>query len=223
MRRPYFYTTLIALLLIAIGWAAYGFSLRLPLFSDDIPHFQWVEKQTWWGVLTSSLWGVGFYRPLTFLVWKLLRSLQGSFHAPTLHGLNLALHLLNAFLVWGLINRRVRKAGWLVGGASALLFLLYPFSYQAVPWVGPLTHLLVTTITLGSLCLYRIADSRTFSLLRILLSWPFWRRWPMRRAFWPRRCFACCCGQVRTGPGSPRSSAAPVSTGWARWWGWPSG
>lgn len=168
MRRPFFSTILIALSLIIIGWTAYGFSLRLPLFSDDIPHFQWVEKQTWWGVLTSSLWGVGFYRPLTFLVWKFLRSLQGGFHAPTLHGVNLMLHLLNAFLVWSLVNRQVRRDGWLVGGASALLFLLYPFSYQAVPWVGPLTHLLVTTITLGSLCLYRIADSRTSGLLRAL-------------------------------------------------------
>lgn len=53
MRRPYCYNTLIALLLIAIGWAAYGFSLRLPLFSDDIPHFRWMEGQTWLGILTG--------------------------------------------------------------------------------------------------------------------------------------------------------------------------
>ncbi len=150
---------LIAIMLVAIWGVAYGFSLRMPLFLDDIPHFRWMEGQTWLGILTSSR-GIGYYRPLPFLVWKLLRSLQGVFHAPTLHWINLVLHLLNTFLVYGLVNRQARKQGWLVGGASALLFLLYPFSYQAVPWVGSLTHPLVTIITLGSLYLYRIAESR---------------------------------------------------------------
>lgn len=162
MRRPYCYNTLIALLLIAIGWAAYGFSLRLPLFSDDIPHFRWMEGQTWLGILTSSQ-GVGYYRPLPFLIWKLLRSLQGGFHAPTLHGVNLALHLLNGLLVWKLVNRHAQN-GNLVSGAAALLFLLYPFSYQAVPWVGSLTHPLVTAIILSSLSLYLLAESRPYGL-----------------------------------------------------------
>ncbi len=166
MRRSYFYTTLIALLLIAIGWAAYGFSLRLPLFSDDIPHFRWMEGQTWLGILTSSQ-GVGYYRPLPFLIWKLLRSLQGGFHAPTLHAVNLMLHLLNAFLIWGLVNRQAQN-GRLVGGAAALLFLLYPFSYQAVPWVGALTHPLVTAILLSTLNLYLSAGSPPSGPLRTL-------------------------------------------------------
>jgi hypothetical protein len=37
---------------------------------------------------------------------------------------------------------------------SAGLFLVYPFSYQAVPWVGSLSHLLVTTLVLSSIAFY---------------------------------------------------------------------
>lgn len=166
MRRPYFSTILIALSLIIIGWTAYGFSLRLPLFSDDIPHFRWMEGQTWLGILTSSR-GVGYYRPLPFMIWKLLRSLQGGFHAPTLHGVNLVLHLLNGLLVWKLVNRHAQN-GNLAGGAAALLFLLYPFSYQAVPWVGSLTHPLVTAIILSSLNLYLSAEFRPSGFLSTL-------------------------------------------------------
>lgn len=168
MRGQRVRAVLIALSLVLLGWAAHGFSLWLPLFSDDIPHFQWVAAETLIGVLTSSVWGVGFYRPLTFLIWKLAQILQGGFHAPTLHGINLALHLANTFLVWGVVCRQVRKEGWLTGGATALLFLLYPFSYQTVPWVVPLTHLLVTALVLGSLLLNQIAESRSSRILNAL-------------------------------------------------------
>lgn len=167
MMKPLRSSVLFLMALTIIWWAAYGFALRLPLFSDDIPHFRWLEGQTPWGILTSSR-GIGYYRPLPFLIWKLLRTLQGGFHAPTLHGVNLVLHLLNTFLVWSLVNRQARKGDWLVGGASALLFLLYPFSYQAVPWVGSLTHPLVTALILGSLYLHRVAESRPFGLAGVL-------------------------------------------------------
>ncbi|MDW8068918.1 MAG: hypothetical protein RML46_08400 [Anaerolineae bacterium] len=158
---------LVALGLIVLCGITYGFSLRLPLFSDDIPHFRWMEGQTWLGILISSR-GIGYYRPLPFLVWKLLRSLQGGLNAPTLHGINLALHLLNAFMVWGVVNRQLGKKRWGVGEASALLFLTYPFSYQAVPWVGALTHPLVTAIILGSLYLNLRAKSHPAGLWHAL-------------------------------------------------------
>lgn len=159
MRHLHIRNLLIALGLVMIWGVTYGFSLRLPLFSNDIPHFRWLEGQTWLGILVSSR-GIGYYRPLPFLIWKLLQSLQGGFHAPTLHGVNLGLYLLNTFLVWALFQKQAQGKGWLIGGACALLFLLYPFSYQAVPWVGSLTHPLVTAIILGSLHLYRSAGSR---------------------------------------------------------------
>jgi len=45
-RRRFYIAPLIALSLATIGGLTYGFSLRLPLFSDDIPHFRWLEGQT---------------------------------------------------------------------------------------------------------------------------------------------------------------------------------
>ena len=130
--------TLILLALLAIGILTYGFSLRLPLFLDDMPHFRWLQWQTLTGILRSSrgLGHLGYYRPLPFLLWKALWFLQGQLHPPTLHAVNLGLHLLNTILVWGIVKGQCRERGTVLGTASALLFLLYPFSYQAVPWVG---------------------------------------------------------------------------------------
>ena len=155
--------TLILLALLAIGILTYGFSLRLPLFLDDMPHFRWLQWQTLTGILRSSrgLGHLGYYRPLPFLLWKALWFLQGQLHPPTLHAVNLGLHLLNTILVWGIVKGQCRERGTVLGMSSALLFLLYPFSYQAVPWVGSLTHPLVAALILGSLRLYQMCESRS--------------------------------------------------------------
>lgn len=144
------------LLLTLIGLWAYGFSLQLPFFLDDIEHFRWLEWHSLPSVWRSAR-PFGYYRPLPFTLWKLLRQLQGRYDPPTLHALNLALHILNACLVWVLVAGRRAKGGVAVGLAAAALFLLFPFSYQAVPWVGSLTHPLVTVLILGSLVLNQLA------------------------------------------------------------------
>lgn len=43
---------------------------------------------------------------------------------------------------------------WWRAFISATLFLAFPFSYQAVPWVGSLSHILVTTLILLSVASY---------------------------------------------------------------------
>lgn len=159
--------TLIPLVLLIAGSLTYGFSLRLPLFLDDVVHFRWLQGQDWGDILVSAR-GIGYYRPLPFLLWKALWIFQGKLHAPTLHGVNLVLHLFNSLLVWGILRWQWREKGQWVGVASALLFLLYPFSYQAVPWVGALAHPLVAALILGSLYLYRMADSRSSCFLKAL-------------------------------------------------------
>lgn len=154
------------LVLLAVGGLTYGFSLRLPLFSDDIPHFHWLQSHNVLEILSSSR-GLGYYRPLPFLVWKALWSLQGQLHSPTLHAINLVLHLLNTLLVWGVVKNRSQNRGSVLGAGSALLFLLYPFSYQAVPWVGSLTHPLVAALILCSLHLYQIGRQRSSRWLQV--------------------------------------------------------
>lgn len=139
-------------LIVSIGMAAYGFSMRLPFFWDDLLHFRWLEERT-----LAQVWCApqvfSHYRPLPFTIWKALRGLQGRYDAPLQHALPLGLHILNAVLILALVGRQQRQAGLLTALGAAVLFLLYPFSYQAVPWVGALTHPLVTALILGSLLL----------------------------------------------------------------------
>ncbi len=143
--------------ILAVGLLTYGFTLRLPLFLDDMVHFRWLQWQTVDGILWSSR-GLGYYRPLPFLIWKLLWSLQGTLHPPTLHAVNLGVHLLNGLLVWSVVRGQQWPRAATLGWACALLFLVYPFSYQAVPWVGSFTHPLVTLLILASLWLYQLGE-----------------------------------------------------------------
>jgi hypothetical protein len=140
-------------ILVLLGWLAYGFSLRLPFFADDMVHFRWLAWHDFGGIWSSARL-LGYYRPVVFTVWKVLWLLQGGHDPLTLHALNVGLHLLNGVLVLGLLAGR-GKGSHLLGFATAILFLLFPFSYQAVPWVGALTHPLVTALILGALRLHR--------------------------------------------------------------------
>ena len=141
-----------SLLLVAIGLGVYGFSLHLPLFLDDILHLRWLDHTDLRTVLTSPGW-LSYYRPLPNALWKVLSLALGTHHAPALHALNLALHLLNAVLLLWLVRLWRGPGSLAYGAAAATLFLLFPFSYQAVPWASAVTHPLATALALGSLLL----------------------------------------------------------------------
>ena len=154
------------LFLLWIGILTYGFSLRLPFFLDDMVHFRWLE---WNGI--SGIWSsarlLGYYRPLPFTIWKMIFAYnRGGYDPIVSHALNVALHLLNTVLVFGLVASRRVHGRLALGFATALLFLLFPFSYQAVPWVGSLTHPLVTSLILGALLCYRFGSRRNSRWLR---------------------------------------------------------
>lgn len=149
--------------LLFVAWCslltllAYGRSLTLPFFFDDFVHLPFVDGHTF-GAIWQTAGDLAYYRPLNFALWKGLHALAGR-HVPLLyHHLNLLLHLANALLVGALAARL-----WTVKGApndsrraylASTLFLLYPMSYQAVPWVGSLSHLLVTFLILGGVAVY---------------------------------------------------------------------
>lgn len=153
--------------LFLVGMVAYGFVLWLPFFSDDMVHFRWLE---WHNLL--RIWGkaysLGYYRPLPFTIWKILYYIQGGYDSATLHAINLALHLFNGVLVLALVVNRHQQRHLLMGLGAALLFLLFPFSYQAVPWVGSLTHPLVTSLILGAILLHQISRRRRSRFLKAI-------------------------------------------------------
>jgi hypothetical protein len=145
-------------LLSAIASAAtvilYHEALGLPFFFDDMIHLRWLD----WHSL-SSIWttaeGLGYYRPLTMSVWKIDHMLFGGNDPSRLHGLNLFLHALNAGLAGCIAWQAYRGRGrMLLAAVTTLIYVSYPFSYQAVPSTSSLSKPLSTALVLGSVALY---------------------------------------------------------------------
>lgn len=166
---------------LAITLLAYGSALRLPLFFDDLVHLPFVDKYS-----LVEMWqtagSLAYYRPLPFSVWEIMYAALGR-HDPLLqHGFNLLLHMLNGILVGWLAGKLWPKfaffkgqdpAGWPRSFLSATLFLLFPFSYQAVPWVGSLAHLFVTfliLVTLATYWQYRLSGRKAWGAFSLVFA-----------------------------------------------------
>ncbi|NLD73503.1 MAG: hypothetical protein GX649_12400 [Chloroflexi bacterium] len=169
-RRSWLLPLAAGTMLVAVLGLAYGYTLGLPLFLDDLVHFRWLEGRSLLDVWRSAEI-IGYYRPLTFTLWQVLRRIQGWYHPAILHAVNLLLHGANALLLMALLWRRGGEGARLVGWTAGALFLLFPFSYQAVPWVGSLSHILATSLTLGALYA-ALCGRRTLALVMAVLA-PF--------------------------------------------------
>ena len=145
--------------LIAINIIAYAYVLRVPFLLDDVIQFRWLSRHEFWSILTTAT-GLSYYRPISLLLWKALWFMQGRYDAPTLHAINLLVHILNTLLVMTLLvtlrrstQSKSQSQFQVAPFAAAILFALFPFSYQAVPWVGALYHVLVLFFMLLALVL----------------------------------------------------------------------
>lgn len=146
-------------ILVSLGLFLYGDSVTLPFFFDDILHSRWVRAHSLLA-LWSGVESISYYRPLPSTLWKLSLWFTGTFHPTLLHAINVALHILNAILVATLTRRIVRTPHRrLTGLVAGVLFLSFPFSYQAIPWVGALYHPLATSLILGAVLTALIARS----------------------------------------------------------------
>jgi len=144
------------LVVAAVAFAFYAPSLRFGFFNDDpTGHFRWMEGRSVWSLLTDA-GGHGYYRPVSFILWQVLHTLLGRHDPFVLHLLNVLAHAANAALVVWLAHRLTRQqAGRLAYATLAgALFALYPFSYEAVPYVGSFVHPLVTLLILLTLAFY---------------------------------------------------------------------
>jgi hypothetical protein len=147
-------TLLGAIAIFAIGLATYGYAVQLPYHIDDFVHFRWVASHSMVEIWTSAA-GLSYFRPLPFTIWKALYWLSGGYPPALVHALNVLIHALNGVLLFAVLWMHQREANgrFLLVLVAAVLFLLFPFSYQAVPWAGALTHPLVTLIVLCGLAL----------------------------------------------------------------------
>ncbi len=161
------YWLLFSLFCGGVTYLFYGASLSLPFFFDDFVHYPFVEANN-----VARIWlttdELAYYRPLNFTLWRLTYEFFQRHHPFVDHAINLLLHAANGFMVgwlasrlWTLrgdrfpvVAREDRHDDWWRIVLSAVLFLLFPFSYQAVPWVGSLSHLLVTTLILLAVLFY---------------------------------------------------------------------
>lgn len=144
--------------LLALTALLYGRALPLPFFFDDLDHLPYIARtpltQIW-----QSAGGFPYFRPLGATSWRLSYLLFNGHHPIALHALNLLLHALNGWLVGRLAAQlwadgaHTRQTA--VASLASILFILFPFSYQAIPWVGALYHLLVTTLVLTAVVSYQ--------------------------------------------------------------------
>ena len=135
-----------------VAVAFYAPSLQFGFFNDDpTGHFRWMASRSVWSLLTDAS-GHGYYRPLSFILWKILYTVQDGHDPFTLHLLNVLAHAANAALVAWLAHRLTGRAAYAT--LAGLLFALYPFSYEAVPYVGSFVHPLVTLLILLALAFY---------------------------------------------------------------------
>lgn len=122
----------------------YGYAVRLPFFLDDGP-LLWITESNagirqWDGTRAFA-----YYRPLPFSIWWGFRAVAGHYDPVALHLLNVWGFGLTGVLL-GEVARRVvthpLQRG--VGVLAGLGYVLFPMSYQAVPFVGSLFHVWVT-------------------------------------------------------------------------------
>ena len=131
----------------------YGRALGFPFFYDDTFDMSRTETQSFLSLL-GGIDGYAYYRPLPFLLWKALYQIEGYYDPVMFHGLALASHILAGWLLY-LLVRRLTGTEWAI--VPAILFLVFPFSYQVVPVAGSIFHSLVTLFILATLYVYLLA------------------------------------------------------------------
>jgi len=142
--------------LVLLTVVLYGASMSYPFFWDDPVELGRAQTRTAIELLTNS-GDYLYYRPLTFIIWKALGALGGGFDPFVLHLVQVVAHAMNGVLVCALVRRLAQHR--VVALATACLFVIYPFSYQAVTWIA-VAQVPTLTLLLGALVAYHEGRSR---------------------------------------------------------------
>jgi len=150
--------------IVLLGFALYSPSLFVGLLSDDFVLLERAKS----GALVDQTWD--YVRPLPLLVWRVLDYFLPDPIVPRgLHALNIALHGLNAWLVYRLATAlSFERYG---ATLAAVLFLSWPFSVEPVAWASGIFDLLLTTLALLSvLTVLQIRGAARSAVLITLLT-----------------------------------------------------
>jgi hypothetical protein len=137
----------------------YSTVLQLPLISDDWNQLPYAASRT-----VTEIWqgatGPAYYRPVAFIVWKVLYVILGRHDEVILHALNVVLFFASSLMVGWLAGRLWAPADdedhfdWRRCYVSAGLFALFPFSYDALAWIAAMMHPLAIALLLLSVISY---------------------------------------------------------------------
>jgi protein O-mannosyl-transferase len=165
----------VALLLLAIGFAVYGWSLNNHFLLDDesqVLQNELIHNPSNWPVffLGSTMHQAGaalggiYYKPIMSMCYSLLWWMDPGNSLPY-HFFQLIMMIANALLVWGLLKRHMSELAALL---MAILFLVHPINTEVVAYIADLQDVLYTFF--GLLALNFLADTVKFS-------------WPRKLAF----------------------------------------
>ncbi len=141
---------LLGSLIFFAGLALYWPLLQFTFFVEDPADIGQVNDHSYAELVrlpNSNL----YYRPLMLVTMKLLQGDHTGYAPLPYHALNLGAHLLSTLLLWGVASDWLRNRR--VAFGAALLFLIYPVSFESVARaMSP--HPLLMAFTLGALWAY---------------------------------------------------------------------
>ena len=166
LRRHWFSLGLSALVLVM-----YAPSLHYGLIWDDPNWYAQGKGQTLWQLLTS-LDTYQFYRPIAVWFNRQLVAPNDVVAAPAAHFIQIAAHLLAVLAAAPVL--RVFHFERTPARLAALIFALYPLSYQAVAWQAPQQPIATLAVCVSILLAARYVEHRrTSSLLASLAAYAF--------------------------------------------------
>lgn len=160
-----------------LALALYGPTLTLPFFWDDVPNFQFIFGRPITEILVASP-NFPYYRPLTFVLWRILQVVFGATNTLPFHALNI-LGLIACGWMVGLLAKElidnserattthrhpfggVAPTKDLIGWLAGALMTVFPFTALVVPLVASLFHLFVTLLTVSAcVCALKYDETR---------------------------------------------------------------
>ena len=119
--------------------------LSLPLIYDTLLHIR-IAKSLDWATVWWPTEQFGFYRPMTFLPFLAIRAIFHHYPPLVLQSFNLIQHALNGVLVAWLVHRLTNRLFQSL--LAGLLFVCFPFSYQAMAVYGHNVHPAIANLQL---------------------------------------------------------------------------
>lgn len=165
MQKPY--VPFVILLLVTI--IVYGGVLTYPFLPwDDQYMFFWNEKLVagdWLYFWKNQYHAI--YMPVTYTVWGAMYKMFG-FSPPVFHGAVVLCHLLNAYLIYLIINNFLKcKVSSLVG---ALIFLIHPIQVEVVAWAQGFRDSLAFLFTLSAIYVWISSVKWPFKLVAVVFA-----------------------------------------------------